>query len=170
MARQEIIRRGGERDGKDQKDESDGRGALLKGGKYGGACFSNLWPILISHTNMRKYSNKSTAQVSCNGMKTPFFAFMVATSLSVLQGTAADHPLGDSQVVSTNISTGGTLQITKAPVNVLLDIYTHVSGWELITASNVSQLGSNVVVLPDSHGGGELLKEIEKALLNQRAS
>jgi len=93
-------------------------------------------------------------------MKTLFFAFVVVITLSVLQGIAAD--------VVTNVPSGGTLEITEAPVNGLLDIYTHVSGLELITASNISQMSSKVVVLPDSHGGGNLLRQIEKALLDQR--
>jgi membrane protein implicated in regulation of membrane protease activity len=93
-------------------------------------------------------------------MKTLFFAFVVVITLSVLQAIAAD--------AVTNVPSGGTLEITEAPVNVLLDVYTHVSGLELVAASNISQMGSKVVVLPDSHGGGNLLREIEKALLDQR--
>jgi len=93
-------------------------------------------------------------------MKTLFFAFVVVIILSVLQGIAAD--------AVTNVPSGGTLEITEAPVNVLLDVYTHVSGLELVAASNISQMGSKVVVLPDSHGGGDLLRQIEKALLDQR--
>ena len=101
-------------------------------------------------------------------MKTLIVAFLVAITLSVFQGIAVDVPSNGSHVVATNVSTGGTLQITEAPVYVLLDIYTHVSGLELVTASNISQLGSSVVVLPDSDGGGNLLRQIEKALLDQR--
>jgi hypothetical protein len=105
-------------------------------------------------------------------MKTLFFGFVVATTLSVLQSIAADVPLGGSQTIATNVSTGGTLEITEAPVSVLLDVYTHVSGLELVTASNIGQMSSNVVVLPDRHGqdwgGGKFLREIEKALLDQR--
>ena len=93
-------------------------------------------------------------------MKTLFFAFVVVIILSVLQGIAAD--------AVTNVPSGGTLEITEARVNVLLDVYTHVSGLELVAASNISQMGSKVVVLPDSHGGGNLLRQIEKALLDQR--
>jgi membrane protein implicated in regulation of membrane protease activity len=93
-------------------------------------------------------------------MKTLFFAFVVVITLSVLQAIAAD--------AVTNVPSGGTLEITEASVNVLLDVYTHVSGLELVAASNISQMGSKVVVLPDSHGGGNLLREIEKALLDQR--
>ena len=93
-------------------------------------------------------------------MKRLLFSIVGATALSI------------SQLIAAGVPSGGALEITEAPVNVLLDIYTHVSGLDLVTASNVTQMSSKVVVLPERHGQdwsrGKLLSVIEKALLDQR--
>lgn len=73
---------------------------------------------------------------------------------------------------ATNVSTGGTSEITEGQVTNLLRLYADISGLELVIASNVKQVRSRVVALPERHGErwdfAKLCSVIQKALLDQR--
>ena len=88
-----------------------------------------------------------------------------------LTSSAEPSAVGVPQSIAEDVPPGGRLEITDSPVAALLDIYAHVSGLELVRASDVKQLGSRVVILPERHGAtwdtANFCRVIEEALLSQ---